>query len=269
MKYMAVCVYNNNYYTPSILFSSLLSSLLLRTSPPIFPFLLPPIPFPFLSQFPPSLFKSLLPPLIPPSPPNSFISFQVFTSWQDRSGSAAAPVSSLVILQLKRVARLLHFCSSRLLFSPAASSEPVFPEQANWFDEVRNKLLGLYIQYLRAHHFEEITERMVAAPVKHRDKKVLASPSSTSSSSPSTSASQQPLPQKLYKCIQRSWSHGIILIELTFVEDRFDVKLFSLESSRLSGQKTNPQVYLRTCTYIIMHMYYVDVYTVQYSRHQE
>ena len=39
--------------------------------------------------------------------------------------------------------------------------------------------------------------------------------------------------------------HGIILVELTFVEERFDVKLLTLESSRLGEQKSlSPEVYI-------------------------
>ena len=47
-----------------------------------------------------------------------------------------------------------------------------------------------------------------------------------------------PATQKLYKCMQRSWTNGIILTDLVFRDDRFDVKLFTLENSRLNVSTT-------------------------------
>ena len=163
---------------------------------------------------------------------------QVFTSWPNRTSSAAAPVDSSLIHQLKKLARLLHFCSSHLLLCPATPATSV--EQATWFNSVQNEVLSLYIQYLKTLNFEEITERATTAPPpRHKG---------SGGHTPTRSHPQAPPllsvpPQKLYKCMQRSWSHGIILVELTFHEERFDVKLLTLESSRLNGQKSlSPEV---------------------------
>lgn len=160
---------------------------------------------------------------------------QVFTSWLNRTGSATAPVSSSLIQQLKRLARLLHFCSSRLLLCPPIPISEASTEQATWFDSLRSDVLSLYIQYLKTLNFEEITEQVTTAPPRQREKGSARTPT------------QPPypfiVPQKLYKCMQRSWTHGIILIELTFRDERFDVKLLTLESSRLNGQKSlSPEV---------------------------
>ena len=153
-----------------------------------------------------------------------------------------------LIRQLKRLARLLHFCSSRLLLRPppAPPGHTPSPDQTTWFDGIRNEALSQYIQYLKTLNFEEITERASPQLQPRRGGGGGHTPSRPPQPAPPVST----LPQPFYKCMQRSWTHGIILVELTFVEERFDVKLLTLESSRLNGgQKSlNPEVSL--CVHI-------------------
>ena len=165
----------------------------------------------------------------------------MFTSWPNRTSSAAAPVDSSLIHQLKKLARLLHFCSSCLLLCPTTPITSV--EQATWFDSVQNEVLTVYIQYLKTLNFEEITERVTTAPPPRHKERGGSGGHTPTRSFPQPSPLLSVPPQKLYKCMQRSWSHGIILVELTFHEERFDVKLLTLESSRLNGQKSlSPEV---------------------------
>jgi hypothetical protein len=167
---------------------------------------------------------------------------KVFTSWPNQSGAGAVPVEASLIRQLKRLARLLHFCSSRLLLRPppAPPGHTPMPTQTAWFDGIRNETLSRYIQYLKTLNFEEITER--ASPQLQQRRSGGGSHTPTRLPQPAPPVSV--LPQKFYKCMQRSWTHGIILVELTFVEERFDVKLLTLESSRLNGQKSlNPEAH--------------------------
>ena len=166
---------------------------------------------------------------------------QVFTSWPNQSGAGAVPVEASLIRQLKRLARLLHFCSSRLSLRPppAPPGHTPMPARTAWFDGIRNEALSQYIQYLKTLNFEEITERASPQLQPRRGGGGSHTPTRLPQPSPPVSA----LPHKFYKCMQRSWTHGIILVELTFVEERFDVKLLTLESSRLNGQKSlNPEV---------------------------
>ena len=176
--------------------------------------------------------------------------FQVFTTWSNRSGSATVPVDSSLIHQLKRLARLLHFCSSPLLLCPTTPATS--PEQTLWFNSIRDEILSLYIRYLKTLNFEEITERVNTTPPSR--------PKERGGHTPSWNPQPLPLlpilPQKFYKCLQRSWTHGIILIELTFREERFDVKILTLESSRLATQKSySPEVYNTLCIYGYVNMY--------------
>ena len=168
------------------------------------------------------------------------MAFQVFTSWPSHTGSAAVPVDSSLIRQLKRLARLLHFCSCHLLLSPPTITSS---DRAVWFDKIRNEFLTLYIEYLKTLDFEEITERPILAPPLSKHKGGGGSGARTPIKSSQPSQQNPAPPQKFYKCMQRSWMHGIILIELTFIDERFDVKLLTLESSRLSEQKPlSPEV---------------------------
>ena len=191
------------------------------------------------------------------------LSSQVFTSWPNHSGAGAVPVESSLIRQLKRLARLLHFCSSRLMLRPPGHTPS--SDQTNWFDGIRNEALSRYIDYLKTLNFEEITER--ASPqLRH---KAMGGAGHTPTCPPQSATPTQAPPQRFYKCMQRSWTHGIILIELTVRDERFDVKLLTLESSRLSGQKLpSPEVlyicidilYVFECMYVMLedlcHPYY-------------
>jgi hypothetical protein len=165
---------------------------------------------------------------------------KVFMSWPNHSGTGAVPVESSLIRQLKRLARLLHLCSAHLLLRPAGHAPS--SDQTAWFDSVRSEALSLYIQYLKSLDFEEITERS-SPQLQPRHSR------GGGGHTPTRSHQTTPpvlglLPQKFYKCMQRSWTHGIILVELTFRDERFDVKLLTLESSRLNGQKSlSPEAY--------------------------
>ena len=62
-------------------------------------------------------FSSLLSLFLPLS-----LSPKVFESWEQRGIDYSAPISSEIIAKLKRTSRLLHFCSSPLLFFSEAKS---------------------------------------------------------------------------------------------------------------------------------------------------
>ena len=169
---------------------------------------------------------------------------KVFQSWQSRSTGSAVPVSATIIAGLKRMARQLHYCSSSLLMQQCLPSPPpLLPAtdvattttgespSYNWFDRVKDELLSLYIRYLQTLGFQTITER--SSVPKHKPRTPHHRPPPPTPSPPTPS----PLPPlKLYKCLQRSWHGGIMLVELLFRGDRFHVKLYTLESSRLVGQ---------------------------------
>ena len=152
---------------------------------------------------------------------------KVFRSWQSRS---SAPVNPNSISALKRLARLFHYCTSPLLLHqcvPAKPNEAEIEAQTNWFDNIKAELLTLYIGYLQSLGFQEINEReLVPSKQKQGQQMTVAASSSLTSLSS----------LKLYKCLQRSWVGGIILMELMFHDDKFMVKLFTLESSRLVNQ---------------------------------
>lgn len=104
----------------------------------------------------------------------------------------------------------------------------VFLQNSAWFEQVREEALSLYIQYLHeALGFQPINERPAPIPSRQRSSR----PGTPQRSHPSSTHLS-----KLYKCLQRSWPGGIILIELLFKEEDFHVKLFTLESSRLVKQ---------------------------------
>ena len=166
------------------------------------------------------------------------LKLQVFMSWPNHTGTGAVPVESSLIRQLKRLARLLHFCSARLLLRPPSHAPS--PDQTDWFDRIRAEALTRYIDYLKSLNFEEITER--ASPqLQPRHK--MGGAGHTPTRPPQVAPPTFTPPSRFYKCMQRSWVNGIILVELIFMEERFDVKLLTLESSRLNGQKSlNPEV---------------------------
>ena len=149
---------------------------------------------------------------------------KVFQSWQSHSGLSGAPVNAATISTLKRMARLIHFCSSPVLVEgcvPKVRGQSSDQVKA-WCDEIKNEVLSQYILYQQSLGFEAIMERSSAQPPKHRH-------------TPTTHQAQTPAP-KLYKCLQRSWTGGIILVELCYQGNTFLVKLYTLESTRLVNQ---------------------------------
>ena len=84
-------------------------------------------------------------------------------------------------------------------------------EVCQGYSKLQERFLKQYIEYLITLKFHPIEERQRHPP-----------------SHPHTTHPH-------YKCLQRSWSGGIMLIELSFQMSLFHVKLFSLESSRLTS----------------------------------
>lgn len=78
-------------------------------------------------------------------------------------------------------------------------------------DNIRLQFIESYTSYLQTLTFQPINERPTSVP------------QSTSS-------------LYIYKCLQRSWAGGIMLIELKLDPVAFHVKLLSLECSRLSNR---------------------------------
>ena len=74
--------------------------------------------------------------------------------------------------------------------------------------------MELYTSYLQTLNFQAINERPASGP---------------------QSSSVLHLPY-IYKCLQRSWAGGIMLIELKLEAVVFHVKLLSLECSRLGNR---------------------------------
>ena len=83
-------------------------------------------------------------------------------------------------------------------------------------DGVKDCVLSQYIAYLQSMGFQAIAERS-----SHRQRPPPAN---------------APTHSKLYKCLQRWWAGGIILVELCFHGDDFLVKLYSVEASRLLNE---------------------------------
>lgn len=139
---------------------------------------------------------------------------KVFRSWLSRKGDAAVPVNPAVIADLKRTARLLHYCTSPLLIARCLAT-PTSAADKGWLETIKDELFSLYINYLISLGFQRVNER-------------------TSSKVKPARASSKPL----YKCLQRSWPGGIIMLELSFSRDSFVVQLYTLEGSRL--QQSSP-----------------------------
>jgi hypothetical protein len=144
---------------------------------------------------------------------------KVFESWEQHGIDYSAPISSDTISKLKRTSRLFHFCHSRLfLFSE--DDTPSSPNEADWRRKIKDTFLKDYIEYLQTLKFHSINER----PAANKSPKSVSSP---------THHSNEHL--GLYKSLQRSWTNGgIMLIELLFTGCVFNVKLYSIECSRLS-----------------------------------
>ena len=151
---------------------------------------------------------------------------KVFRSWWSREGDASVPVSPDVITNLKRTSRLLHYCTSPLLVR-ACVATPTSSEDGAWVESIKDDLLSQYVQYLQVLGFQVINQR-ASSQVK------AGQGSRTASTHPHT-----PLPPPTpYKCLQRSWPGGIIMVELSFQDQTFLVKLYTLEGSRL--QQSSP-----------------------------
>ena len=96
------------------------------------------------------------------------------------------------------------------------------------YTKLQERFLDMYIEYLKTLHFH---------PIEERERQ------------PST----HPLSHSLYKCLQRSFSGGIVLIELSFQTSLFHVKLFSLESSRLSNVPPfSNEVHATACVLVLL-----------------
>ena len=192
---------------------------------------------------------------------------RVFTSWHSRSSDSGGPVYSTTISALKRMSRLLHYCTSPLLVLQCVSSSdsPVHSEKEKrvasparsrsgskedrgtgltfaWREKVKEELLQVYISYLKTLGFQAINERTGSASStgiagRHQRPSSRTSQVSRPPPHPSIAAQIQPSSLRLYKCLQRSWKGGIMLIELLFQSDKFMVKLYTLERSRLGNQE--------------------------------
>ena len=189
---------------------------------------------------------------------------RVFTSWQSRVSDSSGPVNSATISALKRMSRLLHYCTAPLLITQCVSS-PSSPTHSGksvasparsrtgsveggggglmsaWIEKIKEEVLQVYIDYLGTLGFQAIKERTTAATSIHGRHQRQGSRTSQSSgrSTPHTqpaSQAQSSSSLRLYKCLQRSWQGGIMLIELLFQADQFMVKLYTLERSRLGNQ---------------------------------
>lgn len=145
---------------------------------------------------------------------------KVFRSWQSREGDASVPVHPDVIASLKRTARLLHYCSSPLLIQDSMAT-PISIKDGEWLETIKDDLLSHYINYLLVLGFQIINERALS--------KIKPSSRTPTKLLPQTA----PLSAPPYKCLQRSWPGGIIMLELMFQEQVFLVKLYTLEGSRL------------------------------------
>ena len=134
---------------------------------------------------------------------------RVFASWQARGGGGASiPVDTESIKSLKRMARLLHYCTSLLLLRPPTAT----PTSTSWIQDVENEVMSLYLKYLSTLGFQAINER-VSTKRKHTSKPLPSSP--------------------LCRLLQRSWPEGIIMAEVMFTDTDFTVRLYTLEQSRL------------------------------------
>ena len=111
-------------------------------------------------------------------------------------------------------------------------------EDEIWQSTVRENFLNSYLEYLKTLHFHLINERPPTRQGHH-----------------SLSPSHVPLthPLHLYKCLQRSWTGGIMLIDMSFINNLFHVKLYSIERSRLSNlpppsYEVGGVIYLQMCS---------------------
>lgn len=179
---------------------------------------------------------------------------KVFASWESRGGEAGAPVSSAIIADLKKVARLLHYCTSPLLIYDCTSNTQTQPSPDAKSQAIRERLFSQYIKYLNSLGFQAINERTSTKP---KSSSRVASKTLTSS-----------LPHSFphwYKCLQRSWPGGIVMVELMFQDKNFLVKLYTLERSRLGQPLLSPEdnaVFAQECArykdFIHVHSFMCD-----------
>ncbi len=134
---------------------------------------------------------------------------RVFKSWQARGDGASVPVDTESIKNLKRMSRLLHYCTSPLLLRPPNDE----PSALAWIQSIQTEVLTLYLKYLGTIGFQAINERV---STKRKGGSHKSSPSS-----------------HLCKLLQRSWPEGIIMVEVLFRDCDFTVRLYTLERSRL------------------------------------
>ena len=221
---------------------------------------------------------------------------RVFTSWQSRVTDSSGPVYSATISALKRMSRLLHYCTSPLLVLQCVTStdSPVHSEKgvtspptrsrsgsregglsstASWKEKVKEELLQVYISYLKTLGFQTINERTgSAASASMSGRHSRPSSRATQTSRPphpsSMAAQLQPSSLRLYKCLQRSWQGGIMLIELLFQADKFMVKLYTLERSRLGNQADiRPQIQGLFSAECARFKDYIHVHSFMYDYH--
>lgn len=151
---------------------------------------------------------------------------KVFRSWLSKEGDdASVPVNPAVISDLKRTSRLLHYCTSPLLIQRCLAT-PLSPQDGAWLDSVKEKLFLLYIDYMTSLGFQLINERS-SSKLKPR-------PPHKSTTPPTSS---------LYKCLQRSWPGGIMMVEVMVQRLQLLVRLYTLEGSRLQQSSSlSPEV---------------------------
>ncbi|XP_070564104.1 KICSTOR complex protein SZT2-like isoform X4 [Ptychodera flava] len=202
----------------------------------------------------------------------------LYVTWQQRGGHANMPISEDTIKLLKMSSRLVHYCATPLLFSPAwrskvliadqdksshvftasTSTQKPFANEEAWHNELRVTFVEQYIQYLQQLGFSPANTRPPSPKTSRSSPRLprhqmrgapRGGPSSHSERKPApemsklerlsqSSASLQGPSKYLHKAVPG----GIMLMELSFQYCYFIVKLYALEASRLpAGRAVNPQ----------------------------
>ncbi|XP_071800440.1 KICSTOR complex protein SZT2-like isoform X4 [Asterias amurensis] len=178
----------------------------------------------------------------------------LYNTWQKRIAHITQPVSLDTLDLLKQSSRLVHYCATPLLFSPAwrhfvmsdmpetasshsptHSSGGMVAEEA-WHVDLRSSFLQQYVQFLQKLGLTPI-ETKVSSPRQTikavRLKDGARSHSPVHRKSLGISASQY---------LQISVAGGIILIELSYQHAYFCVRIYAFESSRVPGVDINQQL---------------------------
>nr|XP_002731655.2 PREDICTED: protein SZT2-like [Saccoglossus kowalevskii] len=199
----------------------------------------------------------------------------LYLMWQQRGAHSNMAISDDSLEILKQSSRLVHYCATPLLFSPlwrqqvlingsstparVLSSTSLYKQnvlEEPWHNELRLSFVQHYIQYLQNLGFVQVNTRPQSPKRSPRlSRRTQMRGGSAGGSTSSLDVKRLPEQSRLHLLsqstktlgpsyyLQKAVPGGIMLMELTFQDCHFLVKLHALEASRLpAGRAVNPQL---------------------------